>query len=208
MFTTFMGLTSSIKTRLRQHHDLYPSIPVKAEYWESALVGAIKDQQPKLKPTWTCGSQQIGRDVTLSNGVEVSCKSGQVHGGKTIKISSSSLSRFGDDTAMMREYLRTTKTDDFILCLSTFKSPSKAFDGRYLYSIFDSRVVNYDDMEWEVFGKDNNVRGTNADGISLTITKAMGWQVWYYLPTKLALASEPIKINVVEGPGAEFFSFP
>lgn len=209
MLTLFNSLKNPIHVRIQKHHELYPNIPVKAEYWESMLVGAINDVDPNIDPQWTCGSQQIGRDIVLnSTKEEISCKSGQIHSDGRVKYSSSSLSRFGGDACLMKTYLQTSKTEDFIFCLSTYKNSSKTFDGRYLLYYFPYDVVNYSSMKWDVFGKGKDICGVNSDGVRLTITQAMGWQVWYYIPINLAVSSCCVNAKIpLCGPGTEFFQF-
>lgn len=196
MIDQFNDLVPVIQSRLLMHHRLYPSIPVKAEYWESLLVGAINECFPEKKPQWDCGSQQIGRDITLNDGLEISCKAGQLHSKNRIKISSSTLSRFGEDYDMMKEYISTRKTEDFTLCLSNYKhKKGERFNGKYIYSLYSADAIDYTTMVWEEFGKDRNLRATNHQGVTMTITKAMGWQVWYYLPLDLAINTVNIEVN-------------
>lgn len=198
MLEAFKLLSPVIQSKIRLHHDLYPIIPVKAEYWESMVVDGFRTTLPHTAPYWDCGSQQIGRDIILKSGTEISCKAGQIHPDGRVKISSSRLSRFNDDPVAMRDYLTYRKTDDFMFCLSTHKTERKvgAFDGRYVYSLFPSDVVDYSTMAWEEFGKDQNLRGSNAQGVTLTMTKAMGWQVWFYIPCHLASASVSFRVMI------------
>jgi hypothetical protein len=188
MLDQFKSLIPTIKQRLADHHRLYPIIKVKYDLWEYVLAAAIDDVFPQYEAQWNYGSQQIGRDITLNDGVRISCKSGQIHSDGRIKISSSRLSRFSDDEKI-KAYLCSTKTEDYILCLSTLKGETSTFDGepQYLYSIYDAGIFDYANMRWELFGKDDNLRGHHRSGVTVTCTKAMGWQIWYYLPINLAL---------------------
>jgi hypothetical protein len=198
MINEFEIISPLLKERIELHHKLYPVIPVKAEYWESMLVTVFKEKIPNSNPVWDCGSQQIGKDITLYGNMDISCKAGQIQNDGRIKISSSRLSRFADDTDAMKTYLTERKTDDYILCLSTYKYDRKKnnFNGKYVSSLFKSDFINYSTMKWETFGKDNNVCATNDQNISLTMTKAMGWQVWYYIPATLALASHDLSVKL------------
>lgn len=193
MLSDFIKLTPAIRKRVSGHHKYYPKLKIKGEYWENVVNDAIEEVLPNLNPVWDILSQQIGKDISLSNGIDISCKSGQIHPDQRIKISSSSLSRFSDNEKIV-SYLKTTKTDDYIFCLSTFKSKKGHFEGerRYVYSVFDSNVFDYENVEWETFGKDQNLRGRNPNNVTITCTKAMGYQVWYYIPRNLALFTTDI----------------
>ena len=188
MLEQFKSLIPAIEQRLASHHHLYPIIKVKDYLWEYALVGAIGDVHHDYKVQWDYGSQQIGSDVTLNDSLRISCKSGQIHSDGRIKISSSRLSRFSD-VEKVKDYLTNTKTEDFILSLSTLKDADFSEGAQYLYSIYDAAVFDYPNMKWELFGKDGNLRGHHTSGVTVTCTKAMGWQVWYHLPINLALYS-------------------
>jgi len=184
---------AAVRQRLADHHRLYPIIKVRDYLWEYVLFAVMNDVIPEYGPHWDYGSQKIGRDITLDIGLEISCKSGQIHTDGRIKISSSRLSRLSD-VEKVKNYLCTVKTEDYIACLSTKKGDTPMFDGepQYLYSVYDAGVFDYQNMTWELFGKDSNLRGRHASGVMVTCTKAMGWQVWYYLPTDLALFSAEI----------------
>jgi len=196
MIKTFGHVTTSIKNKINSHHSLYPNVPVKAEYWESILVAALKEI-PDTDPSWDCGSQKIGRDITLKSGTEISCKAGQIQSDGRLKFSSSTLSRYKGDRDAMLHYLNNSKTEDYIYCLSTYKvdrKKFKLFDGRYLCSVFNHNFVDYSTMEWSTFGKNGSIRGDNSQNVKITITEAMGWQVWYYIPMNIALASTTITV--------------
>lgn len=205
MFNITPTLIAAISEKLNHHHQLYPIIKVRDYLWEYILVQALSEVDQELRPSWDYGSQKIGKDITLADGTEISCKSGQIHADNRIKISSSRLSRISDREGIKR-YLATTKTDDYIACLSTRKNKkSLTFDGdpEYCLSIFRSDVIDYQSMKWELFGKDDNLRGFTDSGITVTVTEAMGWQVWYYLPCELAEVRHTIKVpSISVGDGA------
>lgn len=187
MLDQFQSLLPYITRRLITHHQLYPLIKVKGSYWEFILYDSLNEGYPESEPHWDYGSQKIGRDITLNNGIGISCKSGQIHPDGRIKISSSSLSRLSD-LEKIKDYLRTAKTEDYIACLSTKgKQQSKGSQQQYLYSIYDVNVFDYENVDWEYFGEDNDLKGRHASGVMTTCTKKMGYQVWYHLPIDLAL---------------------
>lgn len=189
MLDLFQSLIPAITQRLIDHHLLYPPMKVKGSYWEFILYNSINEGYPEEEPQWEYGSQKIGRDITLKNGRAISCKSGQILSDGRIKISSSSLSRLSDPEKII-DYLCTTKTEDDIACLST--KQQTGLQPQYLYSIYDANVLDYPNMVWEFFGKDNDLKGRHASGVMATCTKKMGYQVWYHLPIDLALYSVEI----------------
>jgi hypothetical protein len=200
----FTSLATNISQRLSAHHYLYPAIKAKDVYWEFILAQSIAERFPHHQPVLDVYSQQIGKDIDLSNGVRISCKSGQVLSGH-IKISSYRMSRVFDEGGRegIKANLAAKDTDDYIACLSTRQAKKgQPFDPSvgYIYSVFDSKLIDYEAMAWRTFGKHDNLEGRLPNGIRVTSTQAMGWQIWCYIPPKLALFSTEIKITPMLAP--------
>ena len=79
------SVLQNIKNRIRLHHQLYETLPVKDKYWEYTLSNSFKDANFKCK--WDPDSHNAGKDITVE-GLKyerISCKSGMIKYGKRKK---------------------------------------------------------------------------------------------------------------------------
>ena len=160
---------------LSQHQQLYPSLPVKAEQFES-LFAQITSAD------WSPNNHNVGEDmVTNIVGMKKpSLKSGVIKDGY-LNISSHRTSKF----KTLREkidFLKTREYDSYV-CLSR---PDKNKAHKYKLIYFEKNIIDYDSLSWVDTYNKNGIHsgwcGESKDKkIKVNIIKSMSHQVWVSL---------------------------
>jgi len=181
----------NIKKRIRLHHQLYETLPIKDKYWEYTLSNSFKDANFKCK--WDPDSHNAGKDITVE-GLKyerISCKSGMIRYGKRKKkITKLKISGFRTTALKTLDeklnYIDGNHEDVvFSLSSSFFKSQRK-----YVLTIFTP--PKFRDLTWTK--KNNNYKSSKLNGVTASILDACSHQLWYELDYDCPLILEKHEI--------------
>lgn len=170
---------NSIEEEIIRHHQLYPLLPLKAEYWESAVNTALIKNG--YKTLWDPGSHKVGTDVEVTD----------VEYGR-ISVKGGSLANKTTRPALNISSFRTTKLptlesklnhidadhEDVVLSLAYVKPLKKdKFTHKYILSAFFP--LKFSSLKWIEtekgwVGEDNDY--------SARITRSQSDQLWYKVP--------------------------
>jgi len=181
----------NIKKRIRLHHQLYETLPIKDKYWEYTLSNSFKDANFTCK--WDPESHSAGKDLTVE-GLKykrISCKSGMLRYGKRKKkITKLKISGFRTTALKTLDekinYIDGNHEDIvFSLSSSFFKSQRK-----YVLTIFTP--PKFRDLTWTK--KNNNYKSSKLNGVTASILDACSHQLWYELDYDCPLILEKHEI--------------
>jgi len=181
----------NIKKRIRLHHQLYETLPIKDKYWEYTLSNSFKDANFTCK--WDPESHSAGKDITVE-GLKykrISCKSGMLRYGKRKKkITKLKISGFRTTALKTLDekinYIDGNHEDIvFSLSSSFFKSQRK-----YVLTIFTP--PKFTDLTWTK--KNNNYKSSKLNGVTASILDACSHQLWYELDYDCPLILEKHEI--------------
>jgi len=181
----------NIKKRIRLHHQLYETLPIKDKYWEYTLSNSFKDANFTCK--WDSESHSAGKDITVE-GLKykrISCKSGMLRYGKRKKkITKLKISGFRTTALKTLDekinYIDGNHEDIvFSLSSSFFKSQRK-----YVLTIFTP--PKFRDLTWTK--KNNNYKSSKLNGVTASILDACSHQLWYELDYDCPLILEKHEI--------------
>jgi hypothetical protein len=181
----------NIKKRIRLHHQLYETLPIKDKYWEYTLSNSFKDANFTCK--WDPESHSAGKDITVE-GLKykrISCKSGMLRYGKRKKkITKLKISGFRTTALKTLDekinYIDGNHEDIvFSLSSSFFKSQRK-----YVLTIFTP--PKFRDLTWTK--KNNNYKSSKLNGVTASILDACSHQLWYELDYDCPLILEKHEI--------------
>jgi len=181
----------NIKKRIRLHHQLYETLPIKDKYWEYTLSNSFKDANFTCK--WDPESHSAGKDITVE-GLKykrISCKSGMIRYGKRKKkITKLKISGFRTTALKTLDekinYIDGNHEDIvFSLSSSFFKSQRK-----YVLTIFTP--PKFRDLTWTK--KNNNYKSSKLNGVTASILDACSHQLWYELDYDCPLILEKHEI--------------
>lgn len=166
----------SFEKQIKQHHELYPSIPVNAQFWEKIAATSMEAIE------WVPNSHNTNEDLkTEHEGLKKpSLKSGIIKN-NTLKFSSHRMSKYKtlDD---MIEFLDTRTYDSFL-----FLARNKEFNNKYLICYMSSKLWKYSEFDWcPKIGVRENTKGSQTgwvgvskDGnVSVNINFKMSNQLW------------------------------
>ena len=189
-------LIDEIKKRILEHHKLY-RLTIKGEYWEDIFsqavlqIGGFSDWAPER--THTIGMDQICSWGDYNN-LRISNKSGlYTISSQTLKISGSRSTSY--DTLEEKIQHFSNKQEDFYSCLAT---SSLKKDPNYYLFFFDSKILNYDQVNWEpTYDKTNKHTGWKAVSNTYTawIKKNLSDQLWTHINIQNA-GITPLKIDI------------
>ena len=187
------SVLQNIKNRIRLHHQLYETLPVKDKYWEYTLSNSFKDANFKCK--WDPDSHDAGKDITVE-GLKykrISCKSGMIRYGKR-KKKITKLKIIGFRTTAFKtldeklNYIDGNHEDVvFSLSSSFFKSQRK-----YVLTIFVP--PKFKDLTWTK--KNDNYKSSKFNGVTASILDACSHQLWYELDYDCPLILEKYEIQL------------
>jgi hypothetical protein len=183
----------NIKNRIRLHHQLYETLPIKDKYWEYTLSNSFKDANFKCK--WDPDSHNAGKDITVE-GLKyerISCKSGMIRYGKRKKkITKLKISGFRTTALKTLDeklnYIDGNHEDVvFSLSSSLFKSQRK-----YVLTIFVP--PKFKDLTWTK--KNDDYKSSKFNGVTASILDACSHQLWYELDYDCPLILEKHEIQL------------
>ena len=187
------SVLQNIKNRIRLHHQLYETLPVKDKYWEYTLSNSFKDANFKCK--WDPDSHDAGKDITVE-GLKykrISCKSGMIRYGKRkkkitkLKISGFRTTAFKTLDEKLNYIDGNHEDVVFSLSSSFFKSQRK-----YVLTIFVP--PKFKDLTWTK--KNDNYKSSKFNGVTASILDACSHQLWYELDYDCPLILEKHEIQL------------
>jgi hypothetical protein len=175
----------SFEDKIKEHHQLYPNIPVKAEYWES-----IASQSLNVVG-WVVNNHNPNEDFNteIKGLLNPSLKAG-IWNGDVLKFSSHRMSKF-NELSQMVNFLDNRDYDSYLF-LSRKKN--KSFGYHYLVCYMKSKQWKYSELVWTpIFGVRKNTqgkqqgwKGEGLDGkLTVTINFKMSNQLWVEVDTNL-----------------------
>lgn len=170
------SVIKSIEEKLKKHHELYPNIPVKAEYWES-----IASQSLNVLD-WVPNNHNPNEDFksTIEGLLEPSLKAGTING-QILKFSSHRMSKFSELKDMI-QYLDSRTYDSFL-----FLAKKENELGKYYLCYMPSKLWKYSDLLWtpkmgvkeKCKGIQQGWKGEGLDGkVNVQISFKMSSQLW------------------------------
>jgi hypothetical protein len=161
---------------IRKHHELYPTLPIKAEYWESiasSSLGCIG---------WVPNNHNPNEDLnTEHEGLKKpSLKSGIIKG-NILNFSSHRMSKYSTLDEMI-EFLDNRTYDSFL-----FLSRDEKINNKYIICHMSSKLWKYSEFNWKpkvgvrkgTKGKQTGWIGVSQDGsVSVQINFKMSNQLW------------------------------
>jgi hypothetical protein len=175
----------SFEDKIKEHHQLYPNIPVNAQYWES-----IASQSLNVVG-WVVNNHNPNEDFNteIKGLLTPSLKAG-IWNGDVLKFSSHRMSKF-NELSQMVNFLDTRDYDSYLF-LSRKKN--KSFGYHYLVCYMKSKKWKYSELVWTpIFGVRKNTqgkqqgwKGEGLDGkLTVTINFKMSNQLWVEVDTNL-----------------------
>jgi hypothetical protein len=175
----------SFEDKIKEHHQLYPNIPVNAQYWES-----IASQSLNVVG-WVVNNHNPNEDFNteIKGLLNPSLKAG-IWNGDVLKFSSHRMSKF-NELSQMVNFLDTRDYDSYLF-LSRKKN--KSFGYHYLVCYMKSKKWKYSELVWTpIFGVRKNTqgkqqgwKGEGLDGkLTVTINFKMSNQLWVEVDTNL-----------------------
>lgn len=172
------SITDRIENKIKQHHQLYPQIPVRAEYWESIASDCLDVKD------WVVNNHNPNADFkTKFDGLlEPSLKSGVVKD-NILNFSSHRMSEFSE-LSEMTNFLDTRSYDSYLF-LS--RKNSESHKHHYLVGHMSAKKWKYSELEWEPIigvrgkskGKQQGWKGHGLDGkLNVKIMFKMSNQLW------------------------------
>ena len=159
--------------KISQHVDLYPKIPIKAEYFESIVSSS-------LGCDWDPNNHNPNQDLEtqIHNMFKPSLKSGVIERG-VLQLSSHRTTKY--PTLQSKIGFLKSRDYDSYLCLSRDKNSNKTHKYKLVY--FCNRLIDWNSMEWmDTFnkkGEHSGYCGTNQNGsVKSKIVFNMSHQVW------------------------------
>lgn len=158
---------------IKQHSELYPMLPVKAEQFESLFSVVTKSK-------WEPNNHGTNEDmITEIRGMEKpSLKSGTIEN-NVLKISSHRTTKF--KTLQDKIEFLKSRTYDSYVCLARPNSDKPHY---YKLIYFNKNIINYDSLNWvDTYDKKNGSHSgwfgrDNDCTITVKIVKSMSHQVW------------------------------
>ena len=178
-------MLQTLRTRFRQHHDLYPQGPrIQAGFLECLLADAMaSDRNAGYGLTWRPETHDTEYDIVASGeagSVPIQVKSGKVTGGGRLRLSGHRLGRFAGDLRAMTDEINANSTD----IVSVSYDRRDEADGThhdYGIRIVASEMLNGLDADrWERNG--SRYRQLNALGVIFALCPTMSWQIWWEIP--------------------------
>ena len=170
----------SIEEEIIKHHQLYPLLPLKAEYWESAVNTALTKNG--YETVWEPGSHKVGADIEVTDDVEygrISVKGGSVVNKTTrpaLNISSFRTTKLPTLEAKLNHM--DGGHEDVVLSLAHVKPLKKdKFTHKYILSAFFP--LKFSSLIW--MKTEKGWVGKDSD-YSARITRSQSDQLWYKVP--------------------------
>jgi hypothetical protein len=175
----------SIEDKIKQHHQLYPNIPVNAQYWES-----IASQSLNVIG-WVANNHNPNEDFNteIKGLLNPSLKAG-ICNGDVLEFSSHRMSKF-NELPQMINFLDSRDYDSYLF-LSRKKNES--FSHHYLVCYMESKKWKYSELIWtpifgvrkNTIGKQQGWKGEGLDGkLTVRINFKMSNQLWVEVDTSL-----------------------
>jgi len=178
-------ITDAIAEKLKKHHELYPEIPVKAEYWES-----IASQSLNVND-WVPNKHNPNEDFrTKVEGIKKPSLKAGVIVENILSFSSHRMSKFSE-LSEMTNFLDTRDYDSYLF-LS--RNENKSFKYHYSVGYMYSKKWKYSELSWEPIigvkgktkGKQQGWKGEGLNGkIKVKIQFKMSNQLWVDVDTSL-----------------------
>jgi hypothetical protein len=171
-------IINSIENNLRLHHELYPQIPVRAEYWEANASKSLNVEN------WIVNNHNPNEDfqTNIDGLLKPSLKAGIIEG-TTLNFSSHRMSKYSELKDMVN-FLDTRDYDSYLF-LSRKESASCKY--HYLVGYMSSKKWKYSDLTWtptigtkgKSKGTQQGWRGEGLDGkVKVKIQFKMSNQLW------------------------------
>jgi hypothetical protein len=175
----------SFEDKIKEHHQLYPNIPVNAQYWES-----IASQSLNVVG-WVVNNHNPNEDFNteIKGLLNPSLKAG-IWNGDVLKFSSHRMSKFNK----LSEMVNFLDTRDYDSYLFLSRKKNKSFGYHYLVCYMKSKKWKYSELVWTpIFGVRKNTqgkqqgwKGEGLDGkLTVTINFKMSNQLWVEVDTNL-----------------------
>jgi hypothetical protein len=175
----------SFEDKIKEHHQLYPNIPVNAQYWES-----IASQSLNVVG-WVVNNHNPNEDFNteIKGLLNPSLKAG-IWNGDVLKFSSHRMSKFNE----LSEMVNFLDTRDYDSYLFLSRKKNKSFGYHYLVCYMKSKKWKYSELVWTpIFGVRKNTqgkqqgwKGEGLDGkLTVTINFKMSNQLWVEVDTNL-----------------------
>lgn len=166
----------SFEDRIRKHHELYPTLYIKAEYWESIASSSLGSIG------WVPNNHNPNEDLnTKHDGLKKpSLKSGVIKG-DILNFSSHRMSKYNTLDEMI-EFLDNRTYDSFL-----FLSRDEKINNKYLICYMSSKLWKYSEFNWKpkvgvrkgTKGNQTGWIGVSQDGsVSVQINFKMSNQLW------------------------------
>lgn len=158
---------------IKKHSELYPSLPLKAEQFESLFARVVQGQ-------WNPNNHNTSEDMLteVAGMKKPSLKSGIIRNG-VLTISSHRTTKY--KTLEDKIGFLESRTYDSYVCLSR---PDEDKPHKYNLIHFDKKIINYRSLDWSnTYNKKGDHSGwLGVDkGIKVKIVKSMSDQVWINL---------------------------
>jgi hypothetical protein len=195
------NVKKTCQKNLKNHHDLYPTINLKSEYWESILTKSFRSDNFKcnwlgeFKTSHKPGTDIIVDELKYSR---ISCKSGTVRYDKKLKkfidlkISGFRTTKYPTLEEKL-EYIDSNHEDViYSLSSSLFKRHKK-----YILTIF--LPPKFKKLQWtKITTEKNKVNyvSSKVDGLCAWITDSQSAQLWYVIDYNSPLILEKHEIQL------------
>jgi hypothetical protein len=170
------SVLSSIESKIKSHHELYPKLEVKDVYWECIVADSFGVTD------WTPHNHNPNGDLKIKvYGLnEPSLKSGKIEN-NILKFSSHRMSKFAELDEMLN-FLDTRTYDSYL-----FLARPESGDLNYFVCYMPSKILKYSELQWNPTfaqkgkkkGKQSGWYGVSKDGkIKCKIVFSMSSQLW------------------------------
>lgn len=187
------SILDSFEHKIRQHHQLYPKIPIKAEYWESIVANGLNTEG------WIPNNHNINEDLktNISGLMRPSLKSGIISE-DILTYSSHRMSRYSELTEMT--YFLDNTTYDSHLFLAR-KNTKDHFN--YCICYMPAGLIKFSELEWTPIlatkgnkkGKQTGWSAISQDGkIKCKIQFSMSNQLWIEIHKNLFMIMREIHV--------------
>lgn len=171
-------ILDSFEKKLRLHHELYPEIPVRAEYWESIASETLDVDD------WVVNNHNPNEDfkTNIPGLLKPSLKSGVIEN-EVLKFSSHRMSEFSE----LSDMLNFLDSRDYDSHLFLSRKTHDEYNYHYLVGYMSSNLWKYSELNWfPIFGvrgktkdKQQGWRGEGLDGkVKVKIQFKMSNQLW------------------------------
>jgi hypothetical protein len=191
----------NLTNNLNLFHQIFKKCICKGEYIEELFQQCL-EQDPVLtgKVEWKYGSHKSKYDIKIPTD-QISIKSGTITEGNLVSISGHRLTKLNGDLNEINKTLKSNVSNLVICCNFIPVNGKKQYIIRYL----DKEVFSYPKFgsEWiPKSGKKNKSKSkitlyewTSPNGIYMTITPSMSWQIWRNVPLLLFRTGPSILIT-------------